>query len=154
MAADLMQGRRFWYRSEVYSKTVLANVPLRWELGFHETNMAADSIVQGIAAGTPSPSVALVHLHKVDFALALGRSRRARARKWSSFDIEYRLGWQNRITDVAELQAYWDMDARSMKPSDKAGLEPIEEGIRQALSDPLRRRRRRFSFFRLTRRTN
>jgi len=155
-AADLMRGCRFWHRSEGYSKTVLANVPVRWGLGFHQIDMPADSLLQGVATGVPSPSVALVHLHKVDFALALGRSRRGRARMGSSFDIEHRLGWQNRIDDAAELRAYWDMDVSAAKPLDKASLEPIEEGVRQALGDPLGsgRRFRPFSYFRLMGRTN
>jgi hypothetical protein len=131
-AADLMQECRFWHRSEAYSKTLLANIPLRWEPGFHKTDMP-HSLIQSIATGAPSPLLVLVHLHKVDFNLALCRSRRARARKWSSFDLERRLGLQNYIDDVAELRAYWNMDAYTANPLDKAALEQIDEGVRQAL---------------------
>lgn len=127
-AADLIGGCKFWYRSDMYSKTVLANIPLRWEVGFHTT----DNVALEIARGMPAQSLALVHLHKADFDLALGRARRSRARKWSQPDIEQRWGWQNRIDDVAELRAFWGMDdAGSALESSRLG--PIAPGIKEAL---------------------
>jgi hypothetical protein len=128
-AADLIHSCQFWYRTDKYSKTVLASVPLRWEVGFHKT----DGVAQEIATGAPSKFLALVHLHKADFDLALGRLRRSRARKWSQLDVEHQLGWQNRIDNVAGLRAYWGMDVDTEKPLESGRLEPIAHGIKEAL---------------------
>jgi hypothetical protein len=128
-AGKLIEGRKGWYPHERQCKTLLANIPLRWQLGFHMT----DGIAQEIAEGPPSPSLALVHLHKVDFDLALRRSRRSRARNWSQFDVENRLGWQNRIEDEAELRAYWDSYGDTHQPLAPDRIIPIAPGIKQAL---------------------
>ena len=101
-AGNLIDGCQFWYRSDQYSKTVLANRSLRWRVGFHKTKGVAEEIAEGL----PSQVLTLVHLHKADFDLALGRSRRSSARKWSRFDIKHRQGWQNMIDDVTELRAF------------------------------------------------
>jgi hypothetical protein len=128
-AADLVEGRRFWYQAGLYSKTVLANVPLRWEVGFHRT----DKVEQDIATGPPSGALALVHLHRVDFDLALGRARRSRARRWSRRDFVLGLGAQNRIGEASELRAVWDKDNDTGEPLTTGRLQPIAEGLKEAL---------------------
>jgi hypothetical protein len=129
-AGELIDGCKFWHRSDMYSKTVLAKVPLRWEVGFHQTDTAA----REIAIGPPSPFLALVHLHKADFHLALGHPRLSRARKWSQTDIEHGRGWQNRIDDVAKLRAYWTMDVNTGKPLEPGRLEPVAHGVNASAS--------------------
>jgi hypothetical protein len=130
-AGELLDRRESWYVSPWLCKTLLANIPLRWEIGFHRTH----GIVEEIADGPPSPDLALVHLHKVDFDLALGRSRRSHARNWSRFDVENRLGWQNRIDTAVALRDFW-----KQRPVDRSGaplppdyIVPIAPGIKQAL---------------------
>jgi hypothetical protein len=126
-AGELIKDREGWYHYERQCKTLLANIPLRWQIGFHMT----DGVAQEIAEGTPS--LALVHLHRVDFDLALRRSRRSRAGNWSQFDVENRLGWQNRIEDAAELRAYWNSYGDTHQPLAPDRIVPIAPGIKQAL---------------------
>ena len=102
---------------------------MRWGIGFH----TVEGIGNEIATGQPSDHLTLVHLHKVDFELALARQRRSRARKWSQIDIENREGWQNRIDDPAELRAFWELDIDTDRPADPGRLRPIANGIKQSL---------------------
>jgi hypothetical protein len=125
-ALALIRNRRMWYRAERYAKTLLANTPLNWEPGFH----TVEDVPNEIANLKPSPDLALVHLHKADFHLALGRSR---ARNWSKLDVEQRLGWQNRIDDASDLLAFWQQDVDTGQPFQPGRMEPIASGIKDAL---------------------
>ena len=110
--AQMIENRGSWYKSTRYSKTVLARVPLTWDLGFHLATGGAARI----AAGPPSSSLALLHLHKVDFDLALRRSRRSLAKKWSWLDFELGFGSQNRIGQPDDLRVFWETDGDTGKP--------------------------------------
>jgi len=128
-AGELIDARHWWRPSAQYSKTLLNCTPMGWSIGFHTVEGAAKEI----AVGQPSEALTLLHLHKVDFELALGRLRRSRARKWSQIDIENRLGWQNRIDNAAEFRAFWEQDIDTGKPAEAGRLLPIANGIKQAL---------------------
>jgi hypothetical protein len=128
-AGRMVEGCHLWYRSRKYSKTLLANVPAKWRIGFHTIGGAANSI----GNDAPSPSLTLVHLHKVDFALALTRSRRSRARQWSTSDIEKQWGWQNRIEHEDELRSFWQQDVDTGEPMQSGRLKPIPPHIKDAL---------------------
>ena len=131
-AAQMIDGCKFWYRSNRYSKTLLARTPMEWGLGFHE--VAAPAQAAAIAAAAPSSRLTLVHLHKVDFDLALTRSRRSRARTWSKVDIERRRGFQNRIDNEIELRLFWREDHDTEQPMLPGRLMEILPGLKKALS--------------------
>jgi hypothetical protein len=98
-------------------------------LGFH----TVEGNGKDIATAPPAADLTLVHLHKVDFDLALSRRQRIRARKQSQIDIENRWGWQNRIDNAAELRAFWKLDADTNKFAKPDRLRPIADGIKEAL---------------------
>jgi len=123
------EDRGSWYKSTRYSKTVLARVPLTWDLGFHEATGGAARI----AAGPPSPSLALLHLHKVDFDLALRRSRRSLKKKWSWLDFELGFGSQNRINQPDDLRVFWETDGDTGQPFAPGRLEPIPHDLKSIL---------------------
>jgi hypothetical protein len=128
-AGRMIQDCHFWYRSSRYSKTLLARIPMKWKIGFHRARGPAEEVAQA----APSPFLTLVHLHKVDFALALARSRRSTARRWSKTDIERRAGWQNRIDDATALRDFWQLDQDTNLPMQPGRLTPILPGIKQWL---------------------
>ena len=128
-AGELLEARHWWRRSALYSKTLLARTPIHWSTGFH----TVEGSVGEIANGQPSDALTLVHLHKVDFEMALARRRRIRARKWSQIDIEKRAGWQNRIDNATELRAFWEQDIDTGRPAEASQLLSIANGIKQAL---------------------
>jgi hypothetical protein len=129
-AGELIRDRHWWRPSELYSKTLLGQVPLRWSIGFHRI----EGLANEIATGTPSDALTLVHLHKVDFELALSRLRRSRARKWSSIDIERSWGLQNQLATADELRTFWELDIDSCQPAAADRLVPIAQGVKEALS--------------------
>ena len=128
-AGRMMEGRKYWYCSTQYSKTLLASIPIQWDIGFHGAQGAAHAI----AVAPPSPLLTLVHLHKVDFNLALSRARRSRARVWSKVDIEMRRGWQNRIEEASEFRGFWQQDHDTRQPLLPGRLTKIMPGIEEAL---------------------
>jgi hypothetical protein len=128
-AGKLLRARGWWRRSERYSKTLLAGVPMRWAAGFH----AVEGNASEISIAPPFDSLTLIHLHKVDFGLSLTRLKRTRSRNWSEFDVVNRMGWQNRIGDTAGLRAFWGYDDDTGKPLPADLLLPIPDEIKQAL---------------------
>jgi hypothetical protein len=95
----LLQQRRHWYHTRLYSKPVLANVAMNWREGFHKA--------EGFGMDRPiDDDVWLVHMHKIDFDYAMNRHREMIRRRWSDNEIRHGLGIQNRIVDKNEL-AQW-----------------------------------------------
>jgi hypothetical protein len=129
-AGDLLASRQWWCPSELYSKTLLANIPTKWEIGFHQ--VVASEVVEHQNFDVPAP-LTLVHLHKVDFDLALRRLHRSRARRWPRRDVEDGLGYQNRLADETSLRAFWQQDPDTGERRNPERLSSIPVSIRQSL---------------------
>jgi hypothetical protein len=119
----VLAQRRACFQSPLYDKPLLARVPLRWQLGFHQTELPDQQLL-------PDPVLPLLHLHRVDFERCLARTRAAAARKWSRADVDTGAGRQNRITDENELRRWFyedDGDGRPIRiqpiPADFRGIE-------------------------------
>jgi len=125
---ELIADRKSWYRSNVVSKTILANKPLQWELGFHLTK----GFAREISVDEPSHSLTLVHLHRVDLEIALSRLRRSRSRRWPQVDIQNRWGWQNRMDDET-FYTSWNFDSDTGQPIEPGRLTPIPLCLHTAL---------------------
>lgn len=132
-AGLMMECCKHWYPSKDYSKTLLANTPIQWDIGFHSPSASADETVQAIATAPASPALMLVHLHRVDFALALTRVQRSRARRWSKADIQEKLGWQNRIEREDKLRRVWNRDYGTNQPMPSGQLREILPDVKKAL---------------------
>lgn len=117
---ELIADRKWWYRSRQYSKTILANKPLRWEVGFHRV----EGFAREISLAEPSHALTLVHLHRADRELALRRLRRSRSRKWSQYDVQNHLGFQNRWDDKT-FYTFWNSDADTNQPLEPGRLSLI-----------------------------
>jgi hypothetical protein len=119
----LLGQRGLWYRSEYYSKTLLAQAPLTWTEGFHT--------VAHVPQPAPRDDLLLLHLHKVDFPTALERHRSTAARKWSAADVAHNRGMQNRIADEDWLREWWfrSVDA----PYARSRLVKIPDDVRNCL---------------------
>ncbi|HMN85590.1 MAG TPA: hypothetical protein PKA74_06340 [Bauldia sp.] len=128
-AAMLLADRNHCFDNPLYSKPLLANTRVRWEQGFHRAKLRATPI----ADVAPSPELVLLHLHKVDFDLALRRSRRARAKKWSATDLERGLGRHNRIAEVAEMRDFWERDGVTGQPLAPGQVKPLPDPVRRAI---------------------
>jgi hypothetical protein len=129
-AACWLEHRSSWYRSALYSKPTLARRPLQWVRGFHTIDWPATPGIPLIANhGAGHPGLLLVHLHKVDFDIALARSRENATRHWSAADVAIGAGVQNRITTEAEMAAFFDRNIDDGRPVANS-LEAIPDAIR------------------------
>lgn len=97
----LLAQRRWWVPSRLYSKTVVARVPLHFTPGFHDIQGGGDE---------PDPLLFMAHLHRADFAYALAKHRESAARNWNAHDRLIGAGLQNRITDEGQLLAWFYKD--------------------------------------------
>jgi hypothetical protein len=95
----LLAQRRYWHASHLYSKRLLARIPLRWSDGFHREYNAPDD--------PPDPELLLVHLHRIDYDACLARHRASSARDWNEADIAGGLGAQNRIAELEEFEEWF-----------------------------------------------
>jgi hypothetical protein len=92
------EQRSHWFENSGYSKAVLVTEPSEWEPGFHRR---ADGHFK------PDPDLFMVHLHRVDYDLALERHRNWRRRRWSKRRLEQGWGAHNAITDEAEFREWY-----------------------------------------------
>jgi hypothetical protein len=109
MARPWLRQRRWWYGSVLYSKVLLSRRPLEWVPGFHAP-----------ARGSSRPHVddrlVLVHLKKVDFAIAMARALRTARRVWPDGEVVARHGWQNRITSESQMRDYFAVAVDTGEP--------------------------------------
>ena len=79
---SVLSQRSYWVRSELYSKPLLASIPLDWGLGFHNAGNASQNF---------NPHLILMHLHKFDFNTACKRHAERKSMKWNPKDLAS--GW-------------------------------------------------------------
>jgi Glycosyl transferase family 2 len=99
----LLAQRRWWAKSQLYSKVLLSKVPLYWGLGFHllrDTEQA--DRVRDVFNG-----LRLLHLHRLDFNYCLERHRSNIARRWAAEDLQTGRGFQNRIVNEEDLKRWF-----------------------------------------------
>jgi hypothetical protein len=106
-AKPLLRQRETCYGSILYSKTLLSRRSLPWAVGFHE--------IMGHSPAYPNSELLLLHLHKIDFQMALQRNRDRLNNhpQMSDYDAGFRLGWQNFLTDEKEFEAWFYNDVES-----------------------------------------
>jgi hypothetical protein len=108
--------RKHWHYSDIYSKILLANHPLKWTIGFHT---AINVIAQ------PSTDLTLVHLKKADFNMLLDLNKQAAAKNWSEYDKRNNHGIQHLITEEKDLREWFNKSA--------VLLEPIPEKFKKVM---------------------
>jgi hypothetical protein len=120
----MLEHRGWWYPTTQYSKPLLSRVPMMWCKGFHESILVPHKTI------SVDPNLLLVHLHKLDYAVARRRLERFRNRKWSKADIAAGAGFQNRCSDE-EFEKWFRTNVDNigaMQP-----LEPIPQSVRDVL---------------------
>jgi hypothetical protein len=98
----ILRQRSHAWMSDLYSKPLLARVPLTWVKGFHQLAPERDPQDNPL-----DKNLFLVHLHRVDYAYCLQRNEEMTRRKWALTDIQEGFGYQNRITDPKRFQAWF-----------------------------------------------
>ena len=125
--APLLPQRKWWYRSRLYSKPLLAACPLTWDVGFH----GAVEISAGME-GMVAEDLLLVHTHKIDREMARNRIQEAAKRAWSADDTYADAGAQNALTDEADLMQFWNANVDTYPEIEVQPLEEIPAAVRNA----------------------
>ncbi len=120
-----LRNRAWWTPSTLYSKTTLSRLPRIWRRGFHELDWPAQPQPR------PRADLLLVHLHRIDFDLALKRARYNATLPWSDKDREAGHGYQNLITSEDKMRAFFDKDMDTGGTLER--LEKIPAWVREAL---------------------
>ena len=104
----VLKNRSWWYPSEIYSKILTWRVPPHWCDGFHQ---AYPGSITGHFAPLDlpaAPELLLLHLHRVDWKIAVARWRNTNARDWNARDrMDPHAGLQNRFTTEDQLRDWW-----------------------------------------------
>lgn len=95
----ILPQRKYWQRSPMYSKPLIAREPVQWTLGFHEAASHPD--IQ------PDPGLLLVHLHRVDYGYCVARHRATASRNWNEQDVQANYGFQNRLVEGDAFETWF-----------------------------------------------
>lgn len=117
----ILAQRRYWHPSPNYSKRLVARIPLSWNAGFHKEFNAPDAL--------PDPDLYLIHLHRADYEYCLARHRAAASRKWPEGDLQWNLGWHQRVVEDGEFRE-WFFNGADLEGAER---EPIPEHLRAEL---------------------
>lgn len=98
----VLRQRSTWYVNPGYSKPVLARVPMLWQGGCHAP-------VDG--RKIDDPRLYLIHLHRMDYDLCLGRHQERCRFPIEQSDVDHGWGYQNRIIDPAEFEGWFYNDS-------------------------------------------
>ncbi|TDQ00414.1 glycosyltransferase family 2 protein [Labedaea rhizosphaerae] len=101
-AKPVLAQRSWWYRNDVYSKSLLARVPMLWNLGFHHRLDQKKNV---------DPLLYLIHLHRMDYETCLARHRNRAAFPRAEKDRAQGWGYQNRITDPVGFREWFYQDS-------------------------------------------
>ncbi|MFJ6677177.1 RICIN domain-containing protein [Actinosynnema sp. NPDC091369] len=114
-ARGVLAQRSTWFANPLYSKPLLATVPMTWRGGFHER---ADH------ATDHDPNLYLIHLHRMDYDTCHRRHRARATHKTAQDDIDHRRGYQNRIVEPSEFREWFYRDRVNGEPIHP---EPVPE---------------------------
>jgi hypothetical protein len=103
----VLAQRSSWYPNGMYSKPLLARVPMLWGRGFHR-----------LAGGKTDsdPNLYLIHLHRMDYSICLARHEERSGFPLAESDRITRSGYQNYIVDPAEFANWFYEDSSGGGP--------------------------------------
>lgn len=101
MSQPIGEQRRFWFRRQLYSKTLMANHPLKWCLGFHSCHNRL---------GLYDEQLLLIHLHRLDYQMAHDLHMERRKMTWSPNDLACGYGKQNLVIDESFEKWYYECE--------------------------------------------
>lgn len=78
---NIMSQRKFWFRYDIYDKTLLSKIPIGWNVGFHYCNYPKKY-----------DNLYMIHLHRMDFNLMFERHN-LRTTTWNLSKKDLKKGW-------------------------------------------------------------
>jgi hypothetical protein len=107
LSRRIFDQRSYWFYNPVYSKPLLARVPMHWHGGMHRR-------VDGLTAD--DPRLYLIHLHRVDYDMCLLRHQQRMSHAWNQRDVDEHWGYQNRIVDPEAFHSWFYHDSCGPEP--------------------------------------
>lgn len=120
----ILEQRRNWYRNPGYDKPLLARVPMEWAPGFHTRKDGRRNL---------DPSLRLIHLHRMDYAICLDRHRAMQSRDFEPADVAAGRSYQNRIVENAAFERWFYEDSCFEEMGIHIEPEPIPDRWRGLL---------------------
>jgi hypothetical protein len=102
LGEPILGQRRWWFPNDAYTKPIVATEPQEWVPGFHAR---ADRVTR------IDPDLRLLHLHRMDFGLALERHRTRRRKPWAPTDQEQAWAVHNQIVDPEAFERWFYTDS-------------------------------------------
>lgn len=107
--------RSTWYANLLYSKSLLARVPMLWNVGFHrrldrKTNHDLH--------------LYLIHLHRMDYNICVARNHERTRFPLAHIDRSNSWGYQNHITDPTHFDSWFYHDSCGSSPIHPQPIPP------------------------------
>jgi hypothetical protein len=115
LSGPVLKQRSSWYHNSIYSKSLVARVPMLWNLGFHHRLDAAKNV---------DPTLYLIHLHRMDYEICQARHRDRAAFPRADKDLANDWGYQNRITDPTAFRQWFYQDSCGGGPIEPQEIPP------------------------------
>lgn len=107
LSRPIFEQRAYWFFNPVYSKPLLARLPMYWHGGLH-------SRVDGRTS--EDPLLFLIHLHRVDYDICSSRHLQRVSISWNQRDVDEGWGYQNRITEPGQFHHWFYNDSCGSHP--------------------------------------
>jgi hypothetical protein len=120
LSKRIFEQRFHWFFNPVYSKPLLASVPMFWHGGLH-------CRVDGLVA--EDPLLFLIHLHRVDYDFCLYRHKQRSELLWNQRDIDEGWGYQNRIVDIDKFDHWFYNDSCGSVPIKIEKIPEFMQGL-------------------------
>jgi len=102
LTKPILSQRFEWYANPLYTKPLLARVPMLWWGGCH--NRIDDK-------KNNDPNLYLIHLHRMDYDICLARHHDRASFPLEQIDRERGWGYQNQITDPTKFSSWFYHDS-------------------------------------------
>jgi hypothetical protein len=117
-----LHQRSIWTKSKVYSKQLINRDTPEWCHGFHIDMRQPELPV--------TPSLYMVHTHRMDYAEAMARHHRAAKATWNPLDLKAGRGRQSRLTDPTDCREFC---AGRLQLYEQATPEKIPDWVKSVL---------------------
>lgn len=98
----ILKQRKFGRPNNMYNKTLMANKPTDWSLGFHSVYNASRELL---------PNLFLIHLRYIDYQSAFKRLWERLDLPFCEYDLKNQLGVQNAGQEEADFRNKWPITA-------------------------------------------
>lgn len=94
----IFSQRKYWFRTDIYDKTIISKKPCNWSLGFHFAEIS--SIYKN-----KDDDLLLIHLHRLDYNIHMDRKKAFWDETYA--DEDPLLGIQNKLKEEKDIREFF-----------------------------------------------